>query len=143
MLNSDQYRITAIKHYFILMKEDSILKTYKVFYSVIIGVMSLAFASSAFATRHIPVVRKIVIEAPLGMTAPEILAERTIEIRDGDKSINVQRGEIVRIKKDGKTFTWKFDVLNITKFPLCEIAPQEMNVGNMNVYLSRGPMDLN
>lgn len=77
------------------------------------------------------------VSAPLGNPAPDVSAQRTINITSDTRYVNVEQGEIVRFSSAGKTFTWHFDTLTTNAFSLTSIAPKEINVSNVRVYLSR------
>lgn len=67
-------------------------------------------------------------------------AEREIVVDAGTKWINVTNGETVRITKDGKSFTWRFDVLgDETSFRLSQIAPADFNVEGVRVFVAANP----
>jgi len=75
----------------------------------------------------------------LGTAATPSWVERQIELKPGDKSLNVTRGETVLIKAGGKAFAWKFDTLGTPVFNLSEIAPQDLNVQGVRVYVGESP----
>lgn len=79
----------------------------------------------------------------LGSPAAARFVDRQIELRAGDKYVNVTRDEAVLIKADGKTFAWKFDTLGTSPFLLSEIAPKDINVKGVKVYVSENPRLLN
>ena len=78
----------------------------------------------------------------LGSAASVASADRQIDLRPGAKHVNVTRGETVLIKIDGKAFAWKFDTLGTPVFNLSEIAPKEINVQGVRVYVARTPNEL-
>ena len=75
----------------------------------------------------------------LGSAAPAPSADRQIDLRPGAKYVNVTRGETVLIKADGKAFAWTFDTLGTAVFNLSEIAPTEINVQGVRVYVAPNP----
>ncbi len=98
------------------------------------GALSAALGTSAFAYdfqgQH------------LGNAASAQWVDRQIELRPGDKYVNVARGETVLIKANGKAFAWKFDTLGTPVFNLQEIAPKDINVQGVQVYVGQNPYDL-
>lgn len=87
-------------------------------------------AGTAFATHTI---------APFGNLASETTAQRTIALSPNTKYINVVQGEVIKFTSEGKSFTWNFDTLNTFKFNLADVAPKEMNIKNIQVYLKENP----
>lgn len=78
----------------------------------------------------------------LGGAASAQSVDRQIELRPGTKYVNVTRGETVLIKVGGKAFAWKFDTLGTPVFNLQEIAPKDINVQGVQVYVGQNPYDL-
>ena len=78
--------------------------------------------------------------AQYGRHALAVNAEREIIIDAGTKWVNVTNGETVRFTKDGKTFTWRFEVLgDETSFQLSKIALADFNVGELRVFVAANP----
>lgn len=77
----------------------------------------------------------------LGSAASAQSVDRQIELRPGDKYVNVTRGETVLIKVGGQAFAWKFDTIGTPTFDLQKIAPKDVNVQGVQVYVVRGPND--
>ncbi len=75
----------------------------------------------------------------LGSLASTQWTDRQIELRPGDKYLNVTRGETVLIKAGGKAFAWKFDTLGTPTFNLQEIAPKDFNIQGVQVYVGQNP----
>jgi len=75
----------------------------------------------------------------LGSSASTQWIDRQIELRPGDKYLNVTRGETVMIKASGKSFAWKFDTLGTPTFDLKEIAPKDFNIQSVRVYVGQNP----
>lgn len=78
----------------------------------------------------------------LGSAASAASAARQIDLRPGEKYVNVTRGEIALIKADGKAFAWKFDTLGTSVFNLSDIAPKDINVQGVRVYVARDPYEV-
>jgi len=97
--------------------------------------LSLALAMSSAGAADAP-------DAPAryGRHALVANAEREIVIDASTKWINVTNGETVRFSKDGKSFTWRFDVLgDETSFHLSQIAPADFNVEGVRVFVAANP----
>jgi|SRR5471032_518267 len=97
-------------------------------------ILSLALAMSAAGAAD------VAGPAHYGRHALIANAEREIVIDASTKWINVTNGETVRITKDGKSFTWRFDVLgDETSFHLSEIAPADFKVDGVRVFVAANP----
>jgi|GEM_PF-330803 len=78
--------------------------------------------------------------AQYGRHALSANAEREIVIDAGTKWVNVSNGETVRFTKDGKSFTWRFEVLgNESSFHLSQIAPADFKVDGLRVFVAANP----
>lgn len=98
------------------------------------GALSATLGTSAFASD------KYTIKGQhLGSAASAQWVDRQIELRPGDKYLNVARGETVLIKVSGKAFAWKFDTLGTPVFNLQEIAPKDISVQGVQVYVGEDP----
>jgi len=93
------------------------------------GALSATLGTSAFASDH------------WGSAASAQSVDRQIELRPDDKYANVTRGETVLIKASGKAFAWKFDTLGTPVFNLQEIAPKDINVQSVQVYVGQNPYE--
>ena len=78
----------------------------------------------------------------LGSPASAQYIDRQIELRPGDDDLNVTRGETVLIKSGGQTFAWKFDTLGTPVFALSEIAPRNLEVQGVRVYVAEDPQQM-
>lgn len=75
--------------------------------------------------------RSLVFGHPAG---PEQV-DRVIQIRKGQRFVNVTNGETVLFKVNGKSFTWRFSrSLMHRRFALKDIAPREVDVPDVDVY---------
>jgi len=77
----------------------------------------------------------------LGYAASAQWVDRQVELRPGQKYLNVTRGETVLINAGGKSFVWKFDTLGTPVFNLREIAPKDFNIQSVQVYVGQNPYD--
>ncbi|MFN7085240.1 MAG: CzcE family metal-binding protein [Burkholderiales bacterium] len=77
----------------------------------------------------------------LGSATSPQSSDRGIELRPGDRYVNVTRGETVLITVGGKSFAWKFDTLGTPVFDLQEIAPKDIDVAGVKVYVGSDPYD--
>ena len=68
-------------------------------------------------------------------------AQRTITLQADTRHINVTRGETVTIARAGQRFTWHVHTFsNQTVFALADIAPQDMAVDGVQVYVAANPL---
>ena len=78
--------------------------------------------------------------ADYGSTAPHAAAQRSIELQPDTRHINVTRGETVTIARAGQRFTWHVQTFsNKTVFALSDIAPKDMPVDGVQVYVAANP----
>ena len=100
-------------------------------------VLSLILAASAATAGAADVAGT---PAQYGRHALTANAKREIVIDANTKWVNVTNGETVRFTKDGKSFTWRFEVLgNETSFHLSQIAPADFNVDGLRVFVAANP----
>ena len=79
--------------------------------------------------------------ADYGSSAPHAAAQRSIELQPETRHINVTRGETVTIARAGQRFTWHVQTFHHqTTFALSEIAPQDMPVDGIEVYVAANPL---
>ena len=79
--------------------------------------------------------------ADYGNSAPHAAAQRSIELQPDTRHINVTRGETVTIARAGQRFTWHVQTFNHqTTFALAEIAPKDMPVDGVQVYVAANPL---
>jgi len=79
-----------------------------------------------------------------GSAAPAPAATRTIVVSTATKAINVNKGDVVTIEVDGKSFTWQFDTLRDSdRFALEAIAPAGINTHGVWVYVAPNPLYTN
>jgi len=98
---------------------------------IVAGALLSAFGSGALAYN---------LEGKhLGSAASSQMTDRQVELRPGDKFLNVNRGETVLIKAGGQSFAWKFDTLGTPVFNLGEIAPGDFNLQGVKVYVGQSP----
>ena len=75
---------------------------------------------------------------PYGNAIEAAATTRQIVLTPDTKWINVTRGESVNFMLDGKSFAWNFYTLhNDTSFDLATIAPKDINVQQIRVYVAR------
>lgn len=97
--------------------------------TLILGVIAAAVGTAAIAASPAG------ISDPLGYSAPETTAQRTIVLAPDTRYANVEQGETVKFVSQGKAFTWNFDTFGTPVFALKDIAPKDANVGNITVYV--------
>lgn len=78
--------------------------------------VALAIAPGAFADDH--------PASSLGTPVYSTNADRVLRIGPETKSVNVRHYETVRFLVGSKSFTWRFDTLNVGAFELNKVAPQ-------------------
>ena len=67
-------------------------------------------------------------------------AERTIVVGPNTHSVNVERGEIVKIVANGQEFAWDFDG-TLPSFDLKQVAPQGAVGQDVTVYIAPSAND--
>ncbi|HTQ74132.1 MAG TPA: CzcE family metal-binding protein [Burkholderiales bacterium] len=73
--------------------------------------------------------------------ASDYAADRTIVVTPETKFINVNHGEVVKLKVGSQEFTWNFDGMT-RPFDLREIAPEGALDHDVRVYVeTTGPVD--
>lgn len=75
-----------------------------------------------------------------GEPANPSYAERTIVVTPQTRSINVTRGELVKIKVGAQEFAWEFDGL-AQPFELSKIAPEGALDHSVRVYVGTSLQD--
>ena len=104
------------------------------------AVAILCAALAAFATSAIAA-GPTGTPADYGSSAPHAAAQRSIELQPDTRHLNVTRGETVTIARAGQRFTWHVQTFNHqTTFALSEIAPQDMPVDGVQVYVAANPL---
>lgn len=74
-----------------------------------------------------------------GSPAPVTSAQRTITLNKN--YANVAQGETVRfVTPQGESFAWNFDTWTTNTFKLSAIAPGNVNVGDVRVYVESNPL---
>jgi len=73
--------------------------------------------------------------------ASDAVADRTIVVTPNTKFINVNHGEVIKMKVGSQEFTWDFD--GVTRpFDLNKIAPEGALDHSVRVYIeTTGPVD--
>ena len=100
-----------------------------------LAILCTAFATSALAAGPTGTA------ADYGSSAPHAAAQRSIELQPDTRHINVTRGETVTIARAGQRFTWHVQTFNHqTTFALAEIAPKDMAVDGVQVYVAANPL---
>lgn len=63
-------------------------------------------------------------------------AQRPVELTPNTRYLNIEQRETVKFVAQGKVFAWNFDTFGTPVFDLAKIAPKDINVGNVKVYMS-------
>ncbi|WP_426073921.1 CzcE family metal-binding protein [Janthinobacterium sp. DSP2-3-3] len=103
---------------------------------------ALAILCAAFATCATSAIAAGPTGTPAdyGSSAPHAAAQRSIDLQPETRHINVTRGEAVTIARAGQRFTWHVQTFNNkTVFALAEIAPKDMPVDGVAVYVAANP----
>jgi hypothetical protein len=98
------------------------------------AISALAYSASAQAAP--------LNDNPLGVSAAQEQAERTVRIDSNTRWVNVKRMETVRFElghgSDAKAFTWRFDGQPQRWMKLNEIAPEgALGAHDVTVYVAR------
>ncbi|MDN2674686.1 CzcE family metal-binding protein [Janthinobacterium sp. SUN026] len=100
-----------------------------------LAILCAAFATSAIAAGPTGTA------TDYGCSAPHAAAQRTIELQADARHINVTHGETVTIARAGQRFTWHVHTFNNrTVFALADIAPKDMPVDGIQVYVAGNPL---
>lgn len=76
-----------------------------------------------------------------GSSAAPQAASRTINLASAGKSVNVDNGDTVKFVDGERSFTWHFDTLRDTSnFDLAAIAPAQLALPNVRVYVGSNPL---
>lgn len=76
-----------------------------------------------------------------GSSAAPQAASRTINLAAAGKSVNVDNGDTVKFVDGERSFTWHFDTLRDTaNFDLAAIAPAQLALPNVRVYVGSNPL---
>ncbi|MDQ4629704.1 CzcE family metal-binding protein [Janthinobacterium lividum] len=100
-----------------------------------LAILCAAFAASAIAAGPTGT------PADYGSSAPHAAAQRSIDLQPDTRHINVTHGETVTIARAGQRFTWHVQTFNNkTVFALADIAPKDMPVDGIQVYVAGNPL---
>ena len=77
--------------------------------------------------------------ADFGAAVGENTYDRTVDLKSNTKSVNVVNGETVRFEADGKTFVWHFSTFDAQSFKLSAIAPKDVHVEGVRVFVTTDP----
>jgi hypothetical protein len=76
-----------------------------------------------------------------GEAVPASTPDRSVTLTAQTKSVNVDDGQTVRFDANGKSFVWHFDTLSDTpNFDLSAIAPKDIDVKGVRVYVNANPL---
>jgi hypothetical protein len=76
-----------------------------------------------------------------GEAVPDIGAVRHIALTPDSKSINVNNGDTVKFTENGQSFEWHFDTLkDRDNFDIAAIAPKDMHLEGVRVYVEANPL---
>jgi hypothetical protein len=67
--------------------------------------------------------------------------DRSVTVTPSTRYVNVDDGQTVRFNASGKTFEWHFDTLGGSpNFDLSAIAPKDVDVSGVRVYVDQNPL---
>lgn len=67
--------------------------------------------------------------------------DRSVTLTAHTKTVNVTDGQTVQFNANGKTFEWHFDTLaSAPNFDLSAIAPKDVDVAGVRVYVDANPL---
>jgi hypothetical protein len=76
-----------------------------------------------------------------GQSSHNTAVDKVVTLRDNMRWVNVNDGDTVEFKADGKSFIWHFDTLqDAPVFSLAAIAPADLDVGKVLVYVAANPL---
>ena len=78
--------------------------------------------------------------ADFGVAVAANSYDRVINLKSDTKWINVVDGETIRFNFGDKAFSWHFSTFNEQSFDLSAIAPRDIDVKGVRVFVSRDPM---
>lgn len=83
-----------------------------------------------------PTHAELLARSRYGSTGMDRAARNTVRVGPAVRYVNVQHFDQVRlVDQAGKAFTWKFDTLDETHFPLAAIAPSGFDAAGAVVYV--------
>lgn len=94
---------------------------------LMLGALIAATGTTAYAASHTD---------RFGNAVPVSGKQRTIELQPGTRYLNIEQGQTLKFIVQGKAFAWNFDTFGTPVFNLAEIAPKDVDVGNVKVYIS-------
>lgn len=67
--------------------------------------------------------------------------DRNVTVTASTRFVNVTDGQTIRFNAGGKTFEWHFDTLSGSpNFDLSAIAPKDVDVSGVRVYVEENPL---
>jgi hypothetical protein len=103
--------------------------------------LSLGF-SSAILAPNTYAVGATGTNADYGVAVSTNFADRQVGVTPATKWVNVTNGETVRFAASGKNFSWHFDTFDQTSFDLSAIAPKDVNIKGVRIYVASNPVYL-
>ena len=93
--------------------------------------------AAGFAMLSLSPLALAVDTSEIGMLGNPNSYTRTIEIRPQTKSVNVMKGEVVKLvdQATGKSFVWNFDTWGNKSFDLTAVAPAGMLDHKITAYV--------
>jgi len=102
-------------------------------------IATAALLSSVVLTSAAHAIGTTTTNADYGMAAANGAADKTIELAPNTKWVNVVNGETVRFNAGARTFSWHFSTFSDKPFDLSDIAPRDVDVKGVRVYVATDP----
>ncbi len=81
------------------------------------------------------------VSAVYGEAVPAATPDRSVTLTAHTRAVNVTDGQTVQFNANGKMFTWHFDTLaDAPNFDLSAIAPKDVDVSGVRVYVDPNPL---
>jgi hypothetical protein len=120
-----------------------ILQKHKAILMLSLACSSVFLATSAQAA-HMGAGAPTGTIADYGSAAAAQGADTQVTVTPETKWVNVNNGETVQFLVSGKTFAWHFDTFqNSPILNLSAIAPPDVNVGKVKVFVAPDPLYMN
>lgn len=110
------------------------LKKNEIILAMVFGLSSVTLSPNAFA------IGSTGTSADYGAPASFEIIDREIKLTSTTKFVNVTNGETVRFNFNGKIFAWHFDTFNEQSFDFSKIAPKDVNLDGIRVYVANNPI---
>lgn len=76
------------------------------------------------------------VKSPLGFAVAAPAAARNVTVDANTRYLNVNQGDVVQFNVDGQRFAWQFDTLGDRPIDLATIAPADVHVHGVKVFVA-------